>query len=63
MPTETEVDILRERLKEYRAMLEASFIVLNSPSNDAVKNYFKKLEEHGIITPKEDEHGQSNNND
>lgn len=62
MLSETEIEVLRERLQEYRAQLEASYYVIKNPTPEAVENYFKKLEEHGIIAPRENTDGKSNDN-
>ena len=56
-----EVDILRERLQECRALLGVSYNIIFKPHQDILKrkehkdNFINKLLEHGIIEEKKDE--------
>lgn len=54
-----ETELLRERLQEYRALLQVSFTLLTSEptSKEARDAYLEKLEEHGIIAKKEIDDG------
>jgi len=59
---EVEIDLLRERLNEYRELLQVSHQIIFNPHTDTekksiIKNRYKnKLLEHGII---EDERNDS----
>jgi len=49
---ESELEILRERLLEYRALLAVSYMVIRDfeeVSEEGIQKYLEKLESHGII--------------
>lgn len=58
---QVEVELLRERLKEYRELLQVSYSIIFMPHKDIekrsqTKNLYKvRLLEHGIIEESNDE--------
>lgn len=49
---DTEIEILRERVQEYRELLSMAYYMMRSPthvSQAALENFINKLDEHQII--------------
>lgn len=48
---DTEIDLLRERVKEYRELLEIGYHIMRDPAaipTETYEKYLTKLQDHGI---------------